>query len=134
MKLVIDTNIVFSLFKSNSFSNKLLREYNLELFAPDNLIVELEKYADLICSKSGLSKEKFFDNILSLSNIIYLKNPSNYFIEKARSLVKHEGDIPFLALALELNIPIWSNDEHFKEQCLVKVFTTEELKSFLDSG
>lgn len=133
MKLVVDTSIVFSFFKSNSFSNKLLRECNLELFAPENLIVELEKYADLICSKSFMSKEKFIENISLLSNIIALKNPSDYSREKAKLLVKHESDIPFLALALELNIPIWSNDEHFKEQCLVKVFTTEELNDFLFS-
>ena len=134
MKLVADTSVIFSLFKSDSFSNKLMREYNLELFAPENLVEELKKYSEIICSKSGISEEKFLENISMLSRLIELKNAPSDFEDKARRLVKHESDAPFLALALELNIPIWSNDEHFKEQCSVKVFTTEELKNFLDSG
>lgn len=36
-------------------------------------------------------------------------------------------DVPYLALALFLDIPIWSNDGDFKEQSLVKVYTTTEL-------
>ncbi len=36
--------------------------------------------------------------------------------------------------SLALNkCPIWSNDPHFKEQSLVRVFTTEELVEYLKS-
>ena len=36
-------------------------------------------------------------------------------------------DSPFLALALALGSPIWTNDVHFKQQNLVDVYTTNEL-------
>lgn len=129
MKLVVDTTIIFSLFKSNSFTNKLLKEYKIELFSPRELIEELSKYSELICSKSNISKERFLEDIflLSESEIIKLKNASSSFEEQADKLISHKKDVPFLAIALELNIPIWSNDPHFKEQSEVPVFTTEEL-------
>jgi len=132
MKLVVDTNIVFSLFKRDSFTNKLLKEYKIELFAPNELIEELYKYSELICSKSKIAKEKFSEDISLLSEIIELKNASKFFEDKANELISHKIDVPFLALALKLNVPIWSNDLHFKEQSSVKVFNTEELKRFLD--
>ncbi len=40
-------------------------------------------------------------------------------------------DSLFLALAMSLNCPIWSNDKHFKRQSFVKAFTTQELISSL---
>ena len=132
MELVVDTTIVFSLFKANSFTNKLLGEYKIKLFAPRELIEELSKYSELICSKSNISKEKFLKDISLLSELIELKNASSSFEDKADKLISHKTDVAFLALALELNIPIWSNDPHFKEQSEVPVFTTEELSKFLD--
>lgn len=132
MKLVVDTSIVFSLFKSNSFTTKLLKEYKIELFAPKELIEELSKYSELICSKSKISKQSFLSYLDSFSENIELKRPSQVSLSKADKLISHKTDVPFLALALELNIPLWSNDLHFKEQSLVKVFNTEELKKFLD--
>jgi predicted nucleic acid-binding protein len=48
--------------------------------------------------------------------------------------VMHEIDIddsPFLALAMSLNCPIWSNDGHFKKQHVVKAYTTRELMNLL---
>lgn len=133
MKLVIDTSIVFSFFKSNSTANRLLKEYEIELFAPKELIEELSKYSNIICLKANITKEKFLRNISLLPEFIELKNASKEFENKAKKLVDHKSDVPFLALALELNIPIWSNDSHFKKQSIVIVFTTEELKKFLDS-
>ncbi len=40
-------------------------------------------------------------------------------------------DTPFLALALSLDCPIWSNDDHFKRQRVVKALTTRELLGLL---
>ena len=132
MKLVVDTNIVFSLFKSDSFTRKLLKEHKLELFSSNTLIKELHKYSKLICSKSEITKEKFLEDVSLLPELIKLRNASQFFEDKADKLISHKTDVPFLALALEFNIPIWSNDLHFKEQSSVKVFNTEELKIFLD--
>jgi predicted nucleic acid-binding protein len=132
MRLIVDTSIVFSLFKPDSFTRQLMSEHNFELFAPKEIIEELSKYSDLICSKSKISKDRFLSDVGKLSDLIEFKTPSHSFILKADKLISHKSDIPFLALAMEMNIPIWSNDEHFKKQDEVKVFTTEEIDTFLD--
>ena len=132
MKLVVDTSIIFSLFKSDSETNKLLKEYKFELSAPKEILEELSKYSELICSKFNISKETFLEDISLLPNLIEFRNSSHFFELEAEKLISDKTDIPFLALALELNVPIWSNDLHFKEQCSVKVFTTAELRKFLD--
>lgn len=131
MELVIDTNIVFSLFKAESFTREILEEHKIKLFSPEKLIEELEKYSELICSKSNISKSKFLLNISLLPEIIELKKVDELLKSKAKKLILHESDADFLALALQLNIPIWSNDPHLKEQSLIKVFTTSELIKFL---
>ncbi len=133
MKLVVDTSIVFSMFKSKSFTRQLLSKYKIELFSPKELIIELYKYSDEVCSKAKISKEKFLEDISLLPQFIEFKNASSDFKNKTGSLISHETDILFLALALELNLPLWSNDLHFKQQSKVKVYTTEELFKILKS-
>ena len=131
MELIIDTNIVFSLFKSESFTREILAKHKIKLFSPEKLIDELKKYSKLICSKSNISKSKFLFNISLLPEIIELKKVEKIFKSKAKKLISHKSDADFLALALQLNIPIWSNDSHFKEQSSVKVFTTKDLVKLL---
>jgi predicted nucleic acid-binding protein len=41
------------------------------------------------------------------------------------------NDSPFIALAMLLNCPIWSNDAHFKRQNVIKSYTTKELIDIL---
>jgi predicted nucleic acid-binding protein len=41
-------------------------------------------------------------------------------------------DTPFLALALHLECPLWSDDTHLKLQSLVPCYTTAEISGLLD--
>ena len=136
MELVADTNVIFSLFKKDSFTRRLVGKHNIKLFSPNWLIKELNKYSEVICSKAKISLESFDEAKESILKIVSTKEPSKEFLSKASKLISHESDAPFLALALELNIPVWSNDPHFQEQSVidvVEVFKTRELKEFLDA-
>jgi predicted nucleic acid-binding protein len=133
MRLVADTSIIFSIFKSSSFTRKMLSAYKLELFAPKQLFEELKKYSETICLKSKITKEKFQENLELLKYVISQKQTEPYFEEITKKSISHKEDAVFLALAMEMKIPLWSNDAHFKEQNLVKVFTTKELYEFLKS-
>jgi len=42
-----------------------------------------------------------------------------------------EDDTPFLAAAIHLNCPIWSNDQDFARQKRVQVYTTFQLAKIL---
>jgi predicted nucleic acid-binding protein len=44
-----------------------------------------------------------------------------------------EKDAPILALAIQLNCPVWSNDKHFQMQKAAKVYTTADILGLLES-
>ncbi len=60
------------------------------------------------------------DIVITIINVVfgYALIPQVWkgFKDKTDKLISHKADASFLALALELNTPIWSNDEHFKER------------------
>ena len=56
MDFVVDTNILFSYFKEDSFVNKAVKSGLFGLSSPELALVELEKHSDEICAKSDMSK------------------------------------------------------------------------------
>jgi predicted nucleic acid-binding protein len=97
--------------------------------------IEIEKHKEELLLKSKLD-EKSFDY---LRDFIFRKidfatvDDITPFKDKAIEIMREidVDDSLFLALAMSLNCPIWSNDEHFKRQSSVKAFTTRELISSL---
>jgi len=53
-------------------------------------------------------------------------------VPEAKKISPDPDDIQFLALALKLKLPIWSEDRALQRQSLVKVFTTSELLKALE--
>ena len=134
MLLVVDMNILFSFFKKYSFTRKLLINPDLELYSPKYALGELNKHLDEIKLKAKIDVGVFELYKKILSWFVEFVPVSKYkdFKEEAESISPDPEDIQYFALALELNIPILSNDSHFKEQSEVPVFTTEELSKFLN--
>jgi len=137
MKLVIDANIAFSLLKKGSFTRKLAQEHSLELYSHRFILEELEEHSEELCELLKVSENKFERIKEILSKLVNLKaKVSPQQLNRAASLISDPDDEQYLALALRLNCPIWSNDSHFQEELIknaVKVFTTEELKELLDA-
>jgi len=137
MKLVIDANIAFSLLKKGSFTRKLAQEHSLELYSHKFILEELEEHSEELCELLKVSENKFERIKEILSKLVNLKvKVSPQQLNRAASLISDPDDEQYLALALRLNCPIWSNDSHFQEELIknaVKVFTTEELKELLDA-
>lgn len=129
--LVIDTNIVFSSLLKDSMTRKIILADIFNLFAPEFLFTEIKKHEKLILKKSGMKKENF-DLLLLLIQSHVAVIPFNEFYEFLPEAEKDMKDIDikdslFVALALKLKIPIWSNDLHFKRQKKVSAYTTEEI-------
>ncbi len=135
MELVIDTNIVFSAIVKNSVSRQLLLNPDLILFSPEGLISELEEHREEIRKKSKLS-EKRYDELMAilLSRIKLMPKESIVpFLKEALEFSPDKDDSPFLALCLELEIPLWSNDKLLKEkQSFVRVLSTSELFKIME--
>lgn len=134
MKLVIDANELFSsiIAKGKGRLTKKLRilfSDKVKIFAPRELLKELDRNKEEIRQKSGFSEIDFnvFVGLLEL-NIEFI--PSKDFSDKlpeAKEISPNDKDVPYFALALKLDSAIWSGDKAFKQQSRVKVFNTKDL-------
>ncbi|MEA3378378.1 MAG: PIN domain-containing protein [Nanoarchaeota archaeon] len=131
MKLVVDANVLFALSKPSSAANIILSRHKLKLVSPDFALLELYKYKEILVKKSGAGS--FGKIIKSLRSKVVFVDKGEYknLLKKADSLLPDPKDAAYLALALRLFLPIWSNDLHLKQQLEVSVFTTLELIKLL---
>jgi len=134
MKLVVDTNIIMSALINDSLTRRLIFNPGFQLFLPDFSLEEIEKYSQEIGEKSQMTKEDFNQllELILLNFSIIKKEKYHTFLGKAEEICKDEKDAAFLALALYLNLPLWSNDKQIKNQSSVKVYSTEEIIGILD--
>ncbi|MDO8508140.1 MAG: PIN domain-containing protein [Nanoarchaeota archaeon] len=134
IKVIIDASILMSALIGKGATKELIFSKVLDLFAPEYLLEELMKHETRIVKLSGLSSDEFNEilNEIKKSIIVVPKENFDMLLEKAKFLIRDENDIEYIALSLSKdNIPIWSNDPHFKEQLIIKVFTTSELVDHL---
>ncbi|MFH1211214.1 MAG: PIN domain-containing protein [archaeon] len=129
VKLVADTNILFSFFWKNSITRKLLLTLEIEFTSPEIAEKELKKYSDEIIRKAGITKETYHKELKHLKEIVKFTNKKEYatFIEEARKITPDEDDAEFFALCLKHSCFLWSNDSLLKNQEKIKVLSTEEV-------
>ncbi|MBD3340517.1 MAG: hypothetical protein GF353_15520 [Candidatus Lokiarchaeota archaeon] len=134
--LVIDSNIFFSaMYNDSGLERKILElsiEEKIHLFAPT---VFKEEILRNLIDKMGYNKE-YISELLQKYNIIDVPHENyNKFLEKAKDLIIHKEDYPFIAVSLYLKCPIWSgNTRHFeqlKESKEIIWLTSSELIEYL---
>ena len=134
MKFVVDSNVLFTFFWKNSAAKELFLNQDLELFAPEFALQEIDKYHDEIMRKAKLSPNEFNKQKHELSiyiEFIPLKEYSSFF-RHASEITPDKDDVDFVALSLKLVCPIWSNDLVLKNQKQFKVLTTKEVIEMFD--
>ena len=132
--LIADSGIIFTGLVGTGVTKTLLFSKNLKIFAPEYLFEELNEHLSRIKLLSSLSSSEVDSLISKLKGHINIVEKSKFeaFLGEANSLISDPDDTEYLALSLSMDkCPIWSNDPHFKEQSVVRVFTTEELVRFL---
>lgn len=136
MELVVDANILLSSFLKEAVTRELLLDSRLTLFAPEYLIFEtsrhIQRSADLRkrirLTNDGL--QELFIILTRNIQIIPYRSYKTHWTE-ALLLAPHKEDVPYLALAVLLSVPIWSNDKGFKKQSRVTIYSTFELVKLL---
>ena len=107
-KIVIDTNILFRLFKKNGPVRELSKY--LTLYAPAHALFELYEKQNRIIEKLKINESDFFKIFFSLRHVIEFVPETDYIdkLQEAYEIAKNfdPKDTPFIALALKLNIPI----------------------------
>ena len=126
--VVIDTNLFFSaLIPKASKIREILFESNIKFYSPNILISEIYKHKDKLLKHSKLTESEFylyFNGIIELIKFIPTDFTSLESRQKAYDLC-HDVDIkdtPFLALSIELAIPLWTRDKKLKDGLRKKGF------------
>ncbi|MBI5227605.1 hypothetical protein HY988_03390 [Candidatus Micrarchaeota archaeon] len=130
MDLIVDANILFAALIKNGITITLMVEPEIHLFAPEFLIEEVMKYRKEIEKKTKHSDEELNEIFESLKEKINFvpANEFQSFLKEAEKISPDEGDVPYIALALKLKIPLWTNDRDLKEkQTKVKVYSTKDI-------
>ncbi|MBK3332649.1 hypothetical protein GWK41_06175 [Persephonella atlantica] len=139
MKVVVDANIIFSaLIKGNPVYIKILN--NVDAYAPDFIFIELEKYEKRILKKTSNKQrmKEIIYKVFKKISIIPKIGLTKANIKKAYSLCKDvdEKDTPYVALTLELDAYLWTNDKkltnNLREKGFSKILTTDELIKIIE--
>ncbi len=126
-KYVIDANILFA----GIISNKRIYidiTKNFDLYAPSFVLTEIEKYEELLLLKTRLTKKdldqfviELFKGVTILPSILMNDQAKQRAVELCRDI--DEKDTPYVALAIEMEIPLITNDKKLYRGLRAKGFT-----------
>lgn len=136
MELVLDANILVAGFLRAATTRELLVDERLTLWAPAYSLTEVERVLTsprLRRRLGGLSAVDIRAIVTTLTGRLHVVPASTYrhHLPTARQLATHAEDAPYVALALHLHLPLWSNDAELKMQRQVPIYTTQELLDLL---
>ena len=124
MKLVLDTNSLFSFFWKGSLIRKLLAEEH-EVVALEFALEELAKHKSEIARKAKISSSVFDELIMNVQKLVTFIPFSAYadkIPEAFDCMPEHPKDVDFLALALKIGAVVVSNDGELQKQSKVEVY------------
>jgi predicted nucleic acid-binding protein len=128
MHVIVDTNILFSALLSNqSKIGRLLLNSNFCFYAPKLIADEINQNMNKLKRFSKMNPVKMETFIHELyRKIIFIDQNaiSTENIQMAVALCKEvdTSDAPFVALSLELNMPLWTGDKKLKAGLTKKGF------------
>lgn len=128
MRIVIDTNMIFSLLlgKNERMRGIFFDPSNI-FYAPNYIIGEIFEKKEKIMKCSALSEPEIYELFHRiLSRIEFVSEDFVAMDKKAQAfrLCKDidEDDIPFIALSLHLQAEFWTGDRKLKEHLKTKGF------------
>jgi predicted nucleic acid-binding protein len=136
MKIVMDSNVLFSALIKDSLTRKIILEYDDLFLFPEFIFEETNNHIEELLTKSKMKKEDFDLLLKSLLNKVFIvpnENLLNYK-EEALDIVKNIDidDAVFFACALNYkNSIIWSDDKKLKLQNKIKILNTSEIKNLI---
>lgn len=133
MRLVADTNVVFSALFADGVTRALLLADGLSVVVPEYFSSEFANHRDEVRQRTGL-EESDLDLLFALLFEDVTVVPREEFSDAIPVATEALGtvdpdDVPFLALAISLDVGIWTDDDHFQRQDLVPVWRTSDLAS-----
>lgn len=134
MDFIVDANVaIAALISRSGHTADLFFSPMLSIYAPELLLHEIWKHKEELIIKTGLSATDFGKALAFLSAKIKLFPVEEFLpsLPRAKEVCPDPDDVPYLALALHLGCPLWSNDKELKKQSAVKVLSTSEVLALL---
>ncbi|MFN8344134.1 MAG: PIN domain-containing protein [Spirosomataceae bacterium] len=119
--VVIDTNVVFKALRLKYFSvREVLNQGTYHFYAPKFLLVEIFKHKEKLLKNNSQSEDEFYEYLNLLFQRITFVNEEIISIGsylEAYRLGKDidEKDVPFVALAIQMNCELWTYDQPIRE-------------------
>jgi len=131
MGFVIDANVLFAALIKDSITAKIL--FDCTIYAPELIFSEFEKHKEMLIKKTQRNREDFIElfELFQQNIIIIPMKEIKPFMAEVDEFSPDLDDSPYLALALKLGCPLWSNDKDLKRQNRVKILSTEDLVKLL---
>ncbi|MDP3297649.1 MAG: PIN domain-containing protein [Thermodesulfovibrionia bacterium] len=130
-KLAADANVILSAAAGKAALRIFLKE-DIEIITTQFNVNEVREYLGVIAEQYAFSEEILESQLRLLPLKIYPRHLYEDFIKKASKKLsgRDEDDIELLALAMKLNVPVWSNDRDFQHSG-VEIYTTAKLLKIL---
>ena len=128
MRLAADANVLLSAVIGGRarlvFTSALIEE----VLTTEHTFTELQEYAPVLAEKKRLSLKTVLLAVSSLPVTVVPQQIYSSFMPAARKRIgkRDPDDVDLLALALQLRIPVWSNDKDF-EGAGVELYTSARL-------
>ena len=130
--MVVDANPILSALLGG-YARKIFFDRRFEFVTTEFTLAEVKKYLPLVAEKSGVKLEEIL-LALSLLPIKVISRP-NYVdsLSQARQILKDIdlSDVDILALALEINSYLWTNDKHFEKIMTIPLIRIIKTKDFV---
>lgn len=112
-KLVVDATAIVSAI----IGGKAMRIFDeldgVEFVTCPYTVKEVELYLPTLATKSGVAEDELSRTLDELPLTIYAESVYQHRLAEARQRIRDLNDVELLALALELQAPLWSNDTGF---------------------
>lgn len=126
--VVVDTNLIFSaMIPKASKIREVLFESNMRFYSPNFLITEIYTHKDKLLKYSKLNDSEFyllFSGIIERITFVPIDFIGKDSRQNAYDLCKDVDikDTPFIALAIDLGIPLWTGDKKLMDGLKLKGF------------
>lgn len=123
-----DSNVLLSAVIGKAARRVFVEVPELVVVTTEENIAEVEEYLPSLAEKYGLDLDQLLDVLALLPVERYPESAYASHVEDARRYLvgRDPDDVPLAALALKLEVPVWSNDQDFKS-VPVKRYTTARL-------
>lgn len=128
MRLVADANVLLAAVLGGRARAVLQHPRMDELLTAEATVAEVQEYAVILARKRRLSLDTLLLAVAALPVTVVEQAAYSSALPRARKLIpkRDPDDVDVLALALHMNLPVWSNDNDFEETG-IEWYTTAEL-------